>query len=183
MKSLITYAIFLLLSQVCFAQRLSKKGDALVQCIQKESKPNNNGDVTITKTCTYKNYRSVNIGAPDYKGRSFWSSGLYEKQNNRFVRIKNAEFFNQNRVALLAILNKKFQEAFKKDKSQATDADTKQCFDFMDNLRWYEWDDISISFDGDSVVFDISYGLGDACYSQDNGSVSFTFAYLKPYLK
>src|SRR5476649_715818 len=100
MKSLITYAIFLLLSQVCFAQRLSKKGDALVQCIQKESKPNNNGDVTITKTCTYKNYRSVNIGAPDYKGRSFWSSGLYEKQNNRFVRIKNAEFFNQNRVAL-----------------------------------------------------------------------------------
>jgi len=182
MKFLITCAI-LLLSLVCFAQNHSKKGETLAQCIQKESKPNHNGDVTITKTCSYKNYRSVNVGTPDYKGRSFWSSHLYVKQKNRFVKIKNAVFFNQNRDALLSILNEKFQKAFKKDKSEVTDADTKQCFEGVDKLRWYDWDDISIYFNGDSVVFDISYGLGDACYSQDGGGTSFTFDYLKPYLK
>lgn len=184
MKALFIYATLLLLSPLAFAQKAKTASPALIQCIEKNGKKNADGDYNVTKICTYKNYRSVYLGVPDYKGRMFWTSKLYLKQNNTFVMVRNAEFFNEHKKELLSLLNKKFQEGFRKDKAEASkDAETKECWDGTDELRWQDWDDIQIHFDGDNIIFDISYGLGDACYSQDNGGASLTIASLKPYLK
>jgi hypothetical protein len=68
-----------------------------VVCTEKETKNEDGGDdPIITKTCLYKNYKTISKGYPDYKGRYSYEYSLFSKQaNGSYVQIKNASLFNQ----------------------------------------------------------------------------------------
>ncbi|RKR81195.1 uncharacterized protein DUF1311 [Mucilaginibacter gracilis] len=136
MNSIVKARVRLLIKRISI--NVAKALPNRAQCVEKESKPNENGDVTITRTCTYQNYRSVSIGEPDYKGRTFWSSKVYLKQNGVFVKVTNAAFFNQNGDKLLAMLNKTFNEDFMKARAEETDPDSKACYGDKTKLDWFK---------------------------------------------
>ncbi|UAY53544.1 hypothetical protein [Ferruginibacter albus] len=154
-------------------------GNVKVTCSEKLKRQGHGLDPIITKTCFLKNFKLVSIGEPDYKGRYSYEYEVYKKENKKFVPATNSEIFNANQEELLTLINKQIQADYKQ---YSTDSQTKDCFIGIDSIPFYKMNELGISFYGDQIWFNVTFGLSSACMSVDGTIVSFKLSEIKKYL-
>ncbi len=151
---------------------------AKVTCNEKQKGNSEGGDPIQIKTCTYKNFKSITTGIADFNGRYSYQYELFKKQNDKYVKIKNSEFFNQKQSELLSLVIKKI----KKDYNDISkNPDTKECFEGM-TFPKYSINDLGIQFEDNAIQFNVTFGLSGACMSVDGTSVSFPLNEIEQYL-
>jgi hypothetical protein len=157
----------------------SEKETNKVTCTEIESKNEDEGDPILTKTCSYKKYKTISKGYPDYKGRYSYEYTLLQKQENgSYVPIKNAALFNQNKNELLSIINSKIEHDYK---SFSNDPESKICFEGS-TFTPFSFDQLGIDFDDNKINFHVTFGLYGACMSVDGTIVSFELEKIQKYL-
>ncbi|MBX0333724.1 hypothetical protein K3G39_10795 [Pontibacter sp. HSC-14F20] len=149
-------------------------------CEEKDEDNPGSEDPIIVRTCTYQNYRSVATGMPDYKGRYSWEYALYKLENEESVPIKNELLFNEKRDDLLRQVNQRIQAEYH---LFSDDPDFSDCFAMVESIPAFGFDELSIGFEDDQLVFHASLGLPEACLSIDGASVSFKLSEVAPYLQ
>ncbi len=85
---LLTALTILVLTSVAVAQ-VPKK----ITCFEKESKNKAGVDPVLTKTCFYKNYKTILKGYPDYKGRYSYVYSVFKKQKTEAMFKLNSPCF------------------------------------------------------------------------------------------
>ena len=151
-----------------------------VICTEKETKDEDGGeDPVITKTCLYKNYKTISKGYPDYKGRYSYEYSLFSKQaDGSYVQIENASLFNQYQNELLSLINSEIEKVYDSD---SIDPETKDCFD-GEPFAPFSFEQMGIDFEDDKINFNVTFGLSGACMSVDGTTVSFSLDEIKRYL-
>jgi hypothetical protein len=150
-----------------------------VTCTEKNVKAKGQIEPTIIRTCTWGKYRSVSIGESDYKGRYFYTNSISKLVNGKFVKIENAQFFNENRNGLLKLINQKIKKDFDQ---YFNDPENKDCFFGIEGYTYNQFEDLKISFSKSGIDISVSFGLSGACLALDGTIVSFTFSELNGYL-
>lgn len=149
-------------------------------CEEKDEDNPGSEDPVIIRTCTYQNFRSVATGMPDYKGRYSWEYTLHKLENNAYVPIKNESLFNEKRNELLRQVNQRIRAEYH---LFSGDPDFSDCFAMAESIPAFGFDELSIGFENDQLVFHASLGLPEMCLSIDGASVSFKLSEVAPYLQ
>lgn len=152
--------------------------DEKVEC--KESQKDNPETMTSesTKTCTWKDYKSVAIGFSDMQGRMSYSYDLYKKSGDKFSKIKNTELFNEKKEGLLKLLNDKFKADYDKFSS---DGESRSCFEGV-KFKPFGFKDIGITFADKGMDFSVQFGLDESCMAVDGTIITLSFKELNSYL-
>ncbi|MDX1904643.1 MAG: hypothetical protein SFU27_10835 [Thermonemataceae bacterium] len=137
------------------------------------------GEPEQIKTCFYKNYKAVSKGYADYKGRYSYEYFLFKKQSNgQYKKIKNAEMFLDSQK-LLVIINSRIKKDYQ---TYSNDEQTKDCFEGH-SFTEYNFNQLGISFEENSINFEVSFGLSSACMSVDGTTISLSLEEIKNYIK
>lgn len=152
----------------------------ITACEEKDEDNPGSEDPIIVRTCTYQHYRSVATGMPDYKGRYTWEYTLHKLENGDFLPIKNESLFNDKRNDLLRQVNERIRTEYL---LFSDDPDFSDCFAMVESIPAFGFDELSIGFEDDQLVFHASLGLPEACLSIDGASVSFKLSEVGPYLQ
>lgn len=148
-----------------------------------ERNKNNPGfkDSIIVQTCYLNNFKFVTRSIPDDVGRYYYSEHeVYMHTPKGYVKTTNSKVFNQSQNLLVAEINRRIQEDFKKF---STDTSTKICFTNIDSIPTYKMDDFDISFYGNEIWFQVHWNLMTVCRAVDGTVVSFNINDIKKYLK
>lgn len=142
------------------------------------SQKGKDGEETL-QTCLYKNYKAVQEGFPDLKGRYSYRYTLFKKENGKeYKEIKNAEMFEKGEE-LLAIINSKIKKDYE---TFASDPQSQDCFEGQ-TFKPFGFDELGISFDEKNINFNVTFGLMNTCMSVDGTIVSFAWQDIEKYLK
>ena len=136
-------------------------------------------DPTKVETYYYKDFKSVITGTPDEKNRYTYTFELFQKNGEEYVKADNSAPFNDNKQALLDIINKKIQKDFNasyKIDPKCFTSKTPPTYDFK--KLGIEFKDGKINF---YAVFDFT--TENCYYLYGYTSVEFTVDELKAYLK
>lgn len=149
-----------------------------VEC--KESEKENTELMTTesTKTCTWRNFKSVANGAGDMQGRMSYSYILYKKSGENFSKIKNADLFNDKKQELLNLVNEKIKADYKKF---SADPESSSCFEGV-RLRPFSLKDLGITFSDTGMEFHASFGLDESCMAVDGTIVTIPYPEISNYL-
>lgn len=150
-----------------------------LRCEEKFRKNPEGVDPIIIKSCILKQFKIVNIGSPDRKGRYSYEHRVYRKVNGKFIRSVNSAIFNNKQGELLSLINQKIQAEFN---SYATDINTKGCFTSVTSIPQYKMNDLGISFYGDEIWFSVNFGLSSSCRSVDGAIAIFKLSEISKYL-
>ncbi len=150
-----------------------QKTDINVQCKSWEIVKDPKGDPDIVDSCAYKNISTKSYGAPDYKGRYFYTYSLFFKNQNA----KNHEIFNSELRGLEDSLNKAVKAEFK-----TLFPNSESCFEGF-SLRQYTIDDFGLQLTDSSLTFHLSFGLPSACLAVDDVTINYRLQDLDKYLK
>jgi hypothetical protein len=152
-----------------------------VQCITEErTNPDSKTDSIIVKTCLWHNYKFVMTGIPDYRGRYGYAYELFFIDKEQQKKITNSGLFNEKINKLEDLINEIIKNDFDNYKS---DPGLSNCLDGV-KFKRFKMDDMGISFnERNEIEFNVTFGLGQACYNDDGTSVSFDMSDLKEYLK
>jgi len=63
-----------------------------------------------------------------------------------------------------------------------SDEATKDCFLNYEN-RFFKIDEMQIFLDNEKMIFEVSFGLGSACFSVDGTQIEIPLKLLEKYLK
>ncbi|WP_207427606.1 hypothetical protein [Pedobacter sp. SYSU D00535] len=148
-------------------------------CEEKEEKNPESEDPIIIKTCSYKNYRTISTGTPDFKGRYSYENDLYKLEAGRYKKIANSALFNQKQSDLLKQINQKIKTEYLK---LLEDPENKECLEGAEPIRDYEMDELRIGFETDQIFFKVEFGLPSACLAVGGTSVSFKLQEVEHYL-
>lgn len=190
MKILIYSIIILMLGNCSNNNRQDKKGTAkkpvihqtinALECEEKEQKNPDAEDPIIIKTCKWGMFKFVSIGEPDYKGRYAYRYESFKQENKQYIKVENGFIFNNKVNELERLINKKIAKELKELRK---DQDNKECLSAIDNPE-FSINELGISFDHkNNMVFNISLGLGGACFVVDEISVAFPLTEIQVYLK
>jgi hypothetical protein len=79
---------------------------------------------------------------------------------------------------LLSIVNSKIEKDYM---TYSNDPETKDCFENA-SFTPFNFDQLAIDFDADTINFKVTFGLSGACMSVDGTTVSFTLDEIQKYL-
>ena len=155
----------------------------VVNCIEKEKKVQGGGEPNLIKTCTWKNFKSVQTGE-SYKFQYYYSYKLFKLVNNKYVAIKNAQLFNENLNYLIEVLNQRLKMDFEQ---HLKEPESSTCFEGVSTPEvtigdaGTPFDNIGITFNSEQIDFSIPYGLMGACRGLDGTIISFSLDSMEPY--
>lgn len=153
----------------------SSSGSSRAICKEEEGVDEYSGDPVLTKTCLYKNFKTITVGSADYKGRYSYEYAAYVKRdNNNYIQIKNGSLFNQNKNELLSLINAQI----KKDYNELSND---PCFE-GESFYPFGFDQLGIDFSDNMINFHVTFGLPDACMSVDGTIVSLNLNEIQKYL-
>jgi hypothetical protein len=167
--------------QMSTVKEESKQKDSndIVMCSEKEMPNPDAEDPIIKKTCLYKHYKTISIGALDNKGRYTYEYSLYKKQSNStYIKVKNESMFNGKKLDLLSLINAKIKKEYEQ---YAQDPASSDCFGQM-SLVPFTFEQLGIDFDNNTINFHVTFGLSGACMSVDGASIAFSLHDIKQYL-
>jgi hypothetical protein len=175
--------VFFLLCLCASSYGQEKKPAPLkVACTEKERKSDDKDitDPIITKTCLAKDFKIVDTGFPDYTGKYSHTYALYRKINNRFVKARNSDMFNAGKLnALVARINGQV----KKDAKEYV-AESPDCFPKDFKPRYYQINDLQITFSGNQIWFMANLGIAmGGCASVEESIVTFRVNEIAQYFK
>ena len=151
----------------------------IVMCSEKEMPNPDTEDPIINKTCLFKEYKTISIGSPDYKGRYSYEYKLYKKQSNgTFKKVKNVSLFNEKKNELLSLINAKIKKEYD---LYAQDPESSDCFDQMSFVP-FTFEQLGIDFDNNSINFNVTFGVSGACSSVDGTGIALSLNEIKQYL-
>jgi len=136
-------------------------------------------DSMITKTCLFKNYKTISTGTPDYKGRYFYEYEVLKFINGKYIKIKNSELFS-NSTKIEKIINEKLKLEYE---SNMKITEISDCMKYI-KLRFYSIDEMGISFDEyNNMVFNIDFDIPSFCLNVSGSSVEISFSEIEKYIK
>lgn len=150
-----------------------------VICVEKEQKIKGSNESKFTTTCTWGQYRSVEINEPIGFGRSSSSKKLFKKIGDRYVVIKNIDLFKNNNLNRFKQL---LEKRVKKDiEDLKKEPDSNECAALID-VNW-NFNELEISFTDKGLDMYVSFRLESGpCRSMGGTTVSFSFEELEDYL-
>lgn len=149
-----------------------------VESANPENKDPRNPDPILTKTCTWGNYQTVSTGTPDYKGRYSYEYQLFSIKERQTKPVKNTFLFNKKIEQLEKLINQRLKKEYNEDSK-----DVPECFDGRE-YAYTPINNMGISFnDSNQVEFNVSYGLGSACFNVDVATVTLKFSEIDEYLR
>lgn len=155
--------------------------DNIVSCKSEEKiNPESSEDPILINTCSWGKYKSITTGLPDYKGRYSFEYQLYILDNGQAKPIKNDDIFNNKVKQLEQKINAQLKKEFDMN---SKDPELSECFEAT-KFNNYSINEMGITFkDNNQIEFNVNYELGGACFSVNNGSVTFKLTELKDYFK
>lgn len=151
--------------------------DAAATCNEVEFS-NEEGNGTKT-TCLFNDYKTVSTGYVNEDGGMYWSYELFQKKNEKYVKVQNTALFNLDQDELLKLINERIKRDFT---AYASAPDTKECFSEVRTIPTYKMNDLGIYFSGDEINFTVELGLPDFCASVGGVTVSFKISDIAQYL-
>lgn len=134
---------------------------------------------TFKNTCLWRNYRIIENGIPDRKGKYEWSTLVYS-QNDSINLIPIKTLLKANSIdSLEALVNKRIQEEFEflAETNRHCIPKHMKCPTFtLDNMRFVISDNATISFE-------VTLGLSPGCYTVDFISATFKISEIKEYFE
>jgi len=161
-------------------QKLSDKNTFIVDSIKKiHEVRRDKQEPTRVENYYFKDFKSVITGTPDSKNRFTWTFELFKKGEGDFIPAENEEVFNENKEALLVIINKRVHEDF--EKAYATD---KHCFT-TSKAPNYTFKNLGLEFKDGKVNFYAVFDFAtENCYFLYGYTVvEFTVDEISEYLK
>ena len=152
-----------------------------VRCSTKEIKIEGSEDPEIIETCIWRSYKSIEESYPNPQNGnySYSENKIFKLINGKYVQIKKAQLFNQNKSALLSVLNKKVKKYYEEI---SKDPESSDCLVLISSAPVLSFEDFNISFNDKGISFSFSLGLSSACLSVDGDIISFTFKEIDTYL-
>ena len=136
-------------------------------------------DPIITEKCKLKNYTFISKGFPDNKGRYSWEYELFETKNNKEIKIKNSNIFNDI-DELEEIINEEIIKQYKKDSEHP---EIKECMTFV-KIKKFKIDELRISFDNkNKIEFIAEVFVPSACKNVSLYFASFDVKLISKFLK
>jgi hypothetical protein len=137
-------------------------------------------DAIIIQSCTWGPYKFVTVGSPDFKGRYSYEYAIYRTTDNKFKIVQNIDIFNSKVGDLEKLIN---SEIAKNLKEYRQDPDNVECLKDVGNPN-FSINDMGITIDkNSSMKFNVSFGLGGACFNVDGASATFSLKDIGDYLK
>ncbi len=158
-------------------EKIKTINDAAATCNEVEFS-NEEGNGTKT-TCLFNDYKTVSTGYVNEDGGMYWSYELFQKKNEKYVKVQNTALFNLDQDELLKLINERIKRDFT---AYASAPDTKECFSEVRTIPTYKMNDLGIYFSGDEINFTVELGLPDFCASVGGVTVSFKISDIEKYL-
>lgn len=167
-----------------FQDELVKLKDSLyslnfykVNCIEETIGEGENP--TFKNTCLWRNYRIIENGIPDRKGKYEWSTLIYS-QNDSINLIPIKTLFKANTIdSLESIVNKRIQEEF-----EFLAETNRHCIPKHMKCPTYTLDSMRfVISDNTTVSFEVTLGLTPGCYTVDFISATFKISELKSFFE
>ena len=150
------------------------------KCEVKEKRNRAGSEPIIIQTCVLRNYKFVNTGSPDHKGRYSYEYAVYQISNRKDVKVKNSDIFNSNVGKLEKLINSKIAKELKENRK---DPETASCLAKVKDPK-FSINNMRISFETkNSIEFTVSFGLGEACMNVDEAIAVFPLKEVSAYLK
>jgi hypothetical protein len=168
MTRLFTYFVLHLLLSL-------KLSSQTADCKTTETYQGEDTNPIITKTCTYKNIKTVVIPVGDFTGYSYKYQLFY---NDHLA--KNSEIFNADQGKLLARVNEAFRSKVNAYKSKPG---KKDCFPVKYDFQDQKMNSLGIEFDQDKIKFTCALGLSKMCADIDLITVTLDIKDVEKYFK
>lgn len=151
-----------------------------VYCNEETIGANNDEDPVLKNTCHWRNYRIIETGKPDHRGRYEWNSELFRVENDSLVKMDITDLFIADSIQTLeALLNAKLKEDF--DYLAETN---RNCFPRHIEYPGYKLKDMRFFInDNSQVSFEIALGLSNYCQAVNFVSTTFKINELKKYFR
>lgn len=150
-----------------------------IVCLEEMIPQNAGEEPRLENTCNWRNYKLVEIGSSDYKGRYTWTTDIFKKEGDSLTKISIVELFKpQLIVELEALINARLKEdfAYLMETNRA-------CFPRHMAFPGYKLSDMRLIItDNSEMSFEINYGLSNACYAVNAASALFKIKEMIPYL-
>lgn len=150
------------------------------RCTTKWCRNPDSEDSLIIKTCKWHNFKFIETGYPDYRGRYSYEYEVFAVNNGKEKKINNSDIFNDKISQLEKLINQRVKHIFD-DYAK----DPKASVRFKGEIfKKIEINEMGISFSEDEKIeFNVSFGLGNACLSVDEVTVSFSLNEINEYLR
>ena len=149
-------------------------------CTVTEKQNPDGTDPIIIQTCIWGQYKFVKVGSPDYKGRYSYEYEVYRTTDNKDIKVQNKDIFNSKFGDLEKLINSEITKELKENRQ---DPENAECLNDVGNPS-FSINDMGITIDQKSrMEFNVSFGLGGACFNVDGASAKFSLKDISDYIK
>ncbi|ALI98309.1 hypothetical protein [Rufibacter tibetensis] len=148
-------------------------------CLEEEEKNPESEDPIIIRTCTYRNYKTITTGTPDFKGRYSYRNSLFKLEKGEYKVIDNSSLFNQRQDDLLKRINEKIKANYL---VYLKDPESNECFEGVEPIRDFKINELRIDFEANQLVFHAEFELSGACFNVGGTSIPFKLQEIDPYI-
>ena len=150
----------------------------IVSCKEEVITSKGKVDPILVNTCFWRNYKIIETGTPDYKGRYTWTTEVFLKTGDTLIKQNHVELFKADKISQLEkLVNDRLSEDF--NAMKISDA---ECFTQRKYYPIFKLKDMRLAFNDDSEIsFEVGYGLTDACFALNLSSTNFKILELKEY--
>ncbi len=137
-------------------------------------------DPIIIQTCVWGQYKFITTGRPDYKGRYSYEYEVYRITNDKDIKVQNKDIFNSKVSDLEKLINAEIAKELKENRQYPDNA---ECLSDVGDPN-FSINDMGITFDQKGrMKFNVTFGLGGACFNVDGASAKFSLKEINDYLK
>jgi hypothetical protein len=148
--------------------------------VTEKKNPDNGTDPIIIQTCIWGQYKFVTVGSPDYKGRYSYEYEIYKTTDNKDIKVQNKDIFNSKVGDLEKLINSEIAKELNENRQYPDNA---ECLNDVGNPN-FSINDMGITIDKKGrMEFNVSFGLGGACFNVDGASAKFSLKDINVYLK
>lgn len=133
----------------------------------------------LINTCYWRDYKLIETGKPDIKGRYSWKSEFFLSSAEKESDLQPSSLFKPEKMEeLVQVVNQRLSEDFLAMKETEP-----ICFDRKKQFIPFKFEDMRITLsENGGMHFEVNYNLAENCFEVSTASVSFMMKEIKPFL-
>lgn len=133
----------------------------------------------LVNTCYWRDYKLIETGEPDIKGRYSWKSEFFLSIAEKGFAVQPSSLFEPNKMdELVQLINQRLNEDF-----LAMIETEPICFDRKKQFIPFKFEEMRITLsESGGMHFEVNYNLAENCFEVSTASVSFMMKEIKPFL-
>jgi hypothetical protein len=133
----------------------------------------------LVNTCFWRDYKLIETGKPDIKGRYTWKSEFFLSTAENESVVQPSSLFKPEKMdELVQLVNQRLNEDF-----LAMTETEPICFDRKLQFMPFKFEDMRITLsENGGMHFEVNYNLAENCFEVSTASVSFMMKEIKSFL-